>query len=132
MNAMQFVVHAHKRIDEPVHYDLMLEKGAVLETFRLALSPEMMKKRSCGATKIDDHPRKFLTYEGSVHGGRGSIEMVDSGTYKLAGNEEKRLELEFCGTILKGRFVLEHIDGDMWKFEDLTNGVLDSRNHRRH
>ncbi|MCP4200278.1 MAG: hypothetical protein GY762_24300, partial [Proteobacteria bacterium] len=86
----------------------------------------------CEAIKIADHPRRFLTYQGSVHGGGGRINMVDCGTYHVADNDEKRLDLEFCGKLLNGRFVLKHIDGDTWQFEDLTNGALDSRSHRRH
>jgi hypothetical protein len=132
MGAKQFVVHAHKKIDVPVHYDLMLERGESLQTFRLELPPDRIKKRSCEAIKINDHPRRFLFYEGSVHGGRGRIKMVDCGTYQLVGDDENRLELEFWGQLLNGRFVLKHIDGDTWQFEDLTNGALDSRNHRRH
>ena len=58
--------------------------------------------------------------------------MVDWGTYQLVGDDENRLEFEFWGKLLNGRFVLKHIDGDTWQFEGLTNGALDSRNHRRH
>jgi len=132
MSATRFVVHAHKRTAEPVHYDLMLEKGELLQTFRLELPPDRINKSGCEAIKVADHPRRFLTYEGSVHDGRGRIKMVDCGTYQLIGDDENRLEFEFWGKQLNGRFVLKHIDGDTWKFEDLTNGALDSRNHRRH
>ena len=132
MGKRRFVVHAHKRIGEPLHFDLMLEKGDVLQTFRLALPPQMFAQTSCEATKIDDHPRRFLTYEGSVHHGTGRITAVDRGTYERARDSEKRVELRFCGTLLKGRYALGQLEEHTWRFEHLTNEASDSRNHRRH
>ena len=131
MGKKRFVVHAHKRIGEPVHFDLMLEKGDMLQTFRLQLPLQMLENSPCEATKIDDHPRRFLTYEGSVHGGAGRITMVDRGTYECIVDGEHRLELLFCGTRLNGRFVLGQVRGHTWRFQHLTKGASDSRNHRR-
>lgn len=98
-----------------MHWDLMLEVCGVLQTYRLEMPPEKLPHQANTATKIFDHPLKFLTYEGSVNAGKGSVEIVEAGTYRL--NEcEDRQELQLNGKILKGKFTLTHIEGDRWEF----------------
>jgi len=94
----------------------MLEAGGVLQTYRLELPPSRLLQRSTTATRIPDHPPKFLTYEGSVNKGLGSIQIVDSGTYQLLSETGELLQLELEGKVLRGRFRLAHIEGDRWKF----------------
>jgi hypothetical protein len=82
----RFVVLKHSRTEEPVHYDLMLEteKDALLTTYSLSVSPcELAHRRHASCKQIDDHDRKFLTYQGKVNNGKGTVERVDEGKAEI-------------------------------------------------
>lgn len=98
------MIQRHERRDEPAHWDLMLESGDILETYRVNKPPEEWRKDPIEAVKIFDHPLKFLTYEGGVNEGRGSVAIADSGTYGVLSKNEKCLTLDFAGEVLKGAF----------------------------
>ena len=101
----RFVVHKHSR-GKQLHWDLMLQAGQVLETYRLQLPPEQLRRYGCIARRIFDHPLKFLSYEGSVNNGQGTVEIVDSGTYEILSQDEEKIELQFNGSILTSKFEL--------------------------
>ncbi len=114
-NNKKFVIQKHIRGDS-VHWDLMLEAGAVLETYRLAVPPEKITGDPVEAVKIFDHPLKFLTYEGSVNKGQGSAKIADFGIYQIFSKTDSRVEFQFKGKILKGKFTLILIGADRWEF----------------
>ena len=118
----QFVVQEHSRQGEPTHWDLMLQEGPVLQTYRLALPPAQLLHETTTATRISDHPFRFLTYEGTVNKGLGSVRIVDSGTYELLSQSDVLTELEFSGRIIKGRFYLAHTEGDVLEFGRCQEG----------
>jgi len=101
----RFVIQRHEREGEAVHWDLMLESGRILETYRVGVPPEEWGKEPVKAEKILDHPLKFLSYEGSVNKGRGRVAIADAGTYRLISQNESRLTLNFAGTVLKREFI---------------------------
>lgn len=101
----KFVIQAHT-LDSRIHWDFMLEWGPVLRTYRLDKSPADIAGRRAGAVKIADHPLKFLSYEGPVNDGRGSVRIVEAGTYEIIKDGENRLELALNGEILKGKYNL--------------------------
>lgn len=101
----RFVIQRHEKQGEPVHWDLMLESGGVLETYRIGIPPEQWSNELIEAGKIFDHPLKFLTYEGTVNNGKGKVEIVDAGTYRLLKHNKNRLKLEFSGVVLKKEFI---------------------------
>ena len=111
----KFVVQKHSKADD-VHWDLMLESGKMLETYRLEVPPEKLSAKKNPAVKIFDHSLKFLTYEGSVNKGKGRVEIADGGTYQLLSDAENRREMQISGKILKGKFVLTRIKNDRWEF----------------
>lgn len=114
----RFVVQKHTRAGQ-VHWDIMLEAADILETWRLGLPPEKLQGRSgqsAQAVKIFDHPLKFLTYEGSVNKGEGSVETADRGTYLLLNEDDDTKLLQLKGKILNGKFALEHVEEDKWNF----------------
>jgi bifunctional non-homologous end joining protein LigD len=102
----RFVIQRHSREEEPVHWDLMLEKNGILETYRVGLPPEKWGNEPVEAAKIFDHPLKFLTYEGSINKGKGQVKIADSGTYRVLTEGKKQRQLKFTGRILKGKFQL--------------------------
>ena len=121
-DANRFVIQRHAREGRAVHWDFMLETGEVLRTYRLKLSPErLMAAGRTVATRIFDHPPKFLTYEGSVNEGRGSVEIADAGTYRMLNERTDRCELLLEGGIARGRFMLALIKADRWDLALLSS-----------
>jgi len=111
-----FTIQKHIKAGEE-HWDLMFEVGSVLETYRLQLPPERLPQQSNIAVKIFDHSLKFLTYEGSVNSGSGSVEIAETGTYWLLSEYNDCRELQLEGKILKGSFILTHIEDNRWEFK---------------
>src|SRR3954462_15181204 len=79
---MRYVVLHHTGVDQP-HYDLMFEStpGSLLMTWRatdwpLAAGDEL--------TRIGDHRREYLEYEGPVSNDLGHIHRVVSGPCDVA------------------------------------------------
>jgi bifunctional non-homologous end joining protein LigD len=119
---LRFVIQRHTRDGERPHWDLMLENGTVLETYRVCLPPEDWCDKPAEAVRIFDHPLKFLSYEGSVNKGKGRVEIADCGTYRILKRDDKRQLLEFAGNVLNGKFVLSQIKNAEWKFSHSTAG----------
>jgi hypothetical protein len=111
----KFVIQEHSSGPD-IHWDFMLQIGDSLLTYRLDKSPQELAQSLANAVKIFDHPLKFLTYQGPVNNGRGSVRIADSGTYEILNQSDNCLELNLNGNILKGNFTLSHIEGDNWQF----------------
>ncbi|MHC4149534.1 MAG: DNA polymerase ligase N-terminal domain-containing protein [Planctomycetota bacterium] len=111
----RFVIQEHTR-SRDVHWDLMLEFGDILQTYRLKEAPDKVLRHAVNAKKIFDHPLKFLTYEGPVNNGRGSVRIIEAGTYQLMHQKYNRIELSLSGQILRGEFTLNHIKYNDWRF----------------
>jgi hypothetical protein len=108
----RYVILEH---DHPtLHWDLMLEEGEKLRTWRLSRAP--VAGVPIAATCIDYHRRMYLYYEGPVSGGRGTVRRWDAGNYSLLKAGERRLSLELQGDRCKGRAALEMQDGPNWIF----------------
>ncbi|MGD1041817.1 MAG: DNA polymerase ligase N-terminal domain-containing protein [Sedimentisphaerales bacterium] len=112
---LRFVIQRHTRDGERPHWDLMLERGTVLETYRVCLPPEDWGYKPMEAVRIFDHPLKFLSYEGSVNKGKGRVEIADAGTYCLLTQNEEQRQLSFTGKLLKGKFKFCLIESDRWE-----------------
>ncbi|MHC4478682.1 MAG: DNA polymerase ligase N-terminal domain-containing protein [Planctomycetota bacterium] len=110
----KFVIQEHRR-GEGRHWDLMLEAGQVLETYRLDMPPAELLTAKATAVRIFDHPPKFLTYEGSVNQGEGSVRIAESGTYQMLTDRPDLRKLRLNGNVLKGTFTLKLIDADTWE-----------------
>jgi bifunctional non-homologous end joining protein LigD len=113
--ANRFVIQEHTT-PEGVHWDLMIEKGGVLATFRLSQSPEHARDHAIEAVRIFDHPLRFLTYEGPVQKGTGKVRIVEAGTCRLLDESEDRIALDLQGTLLQGSFTLMRLGGATWEF----------------
>ncbi len=112
----RFVVLEH---DHPVlHWDLMLEADAVLQTWRLA-QPPALATSAIAATALPDHRVIYLDYEGPVSGERGTVQRWDVGEY----TEEPESQADarrywFQGTRVRGRVRLDQCTGADWLFRD--------------
>jgi hypothetical protein len=111
----KFVIQEHTT-GKNVHWDFMLEWGEKLQTYRLDRAPEEIRNQPVDAVKIFDHPLKFLTYQGPVNKGRGSVRIVEAGTYKITNQAHSRIELNLSGQILKGNFLLTCLKEANWRF----------------
>ena len=98
---MRYVIHEHQKHGDPAHWDLMLEQGDVLKTFRLDCAPQHVFSKSCLATPIFDHDTRFLTYEGPVQKGLGRVKRVDSGTYESISMSEDTWTVDLNGMVLQ-------------------------------
>jgi hypothetical protein len=97
---MRFVIHEHQKHGDPLHWDLMLEYGETLKTFRLDCAPHHVANEPCQATPIFDHDIRFLTYEGPVQQGLGQVKRVDSGTYKSIHMTQHTWTVDLKGEVL--------------------------------
>ncbi len=111
----RFVVQRHDRQGQPTHWDLMLEQGDVLKTFRLDRPPVDVLTEAVSAAAISDHPVRFLTYEGSVNQGLGCVQIAEKGTYRSIAQTEGAWDVEMEGAILRGRFRLSHLQAEGWR-----------------
>jgi hypothetical protein len=112
----RFVILEH---DHPVlHWDLMLECGAVLKTWRLAAAP--VAGQAVCAEAVFDHRPIYLDYEGPISGGRGRVQRWDGGEYseedagKVA--EGRPATLHLIGGRLKGKADLNKSPSGQWTF----------------
>lgn len=83
------------------HWDFLLEDGPACRTWRLLEEPAA--GRSVPAEPIADHRLHYLTYEGPVSGGRGTVARWDAGTFEWIASEPDRVEVELAGAQLRGR-----------------------------
>ncbi len=108
----RYVVLEH---DHPhVHWDLMLEAGAVLRTWRLTAPPspgEMIP-----AEAIGDHRLAYLDYEGPVSGGRGRVVRWDAGTFEWLQDANGTVTVRLHGGRLHGVGRLNRQEDGRWTF----------------
>jgi len=108
----RYVILTH---DHPFpHWDLMLEDGGTLRTWRLLSEPGA--GRVVPAERLGDHRLAYLDYEGPVSGGRGVVARWDHGTYAPDGSSGGR-RFPLSGT--RGLLFAElasGIEGDSWVF----------------
>lgn len=72
------------------------------------------------AVQVEDHPVEYADFEGVIPEGEygaGTVEIWDSGTYKLLDRKEGKLIIDIAGKRLKGVYVLLRFkDKKNWLF----------------
>lgn len=76
---VRYVVLLHNCPDGTAHYDLMLEEERALATYRFSDLPA--DRSQIPLERIHDHEMRFLSYEGPVNAGKGSVVRVEAGVY---------------------------------------------------
>lgn len=117
-NNLRYVIQQHT-LEKDTHWDLMLEQGEFLKTWRLDIPPETILHHPAKATQIPDHPLRFLTYQGPVNNGKGMVKIADQGTYKPESETADKFEIAMSGQILAGRFQLSTTDLMNWQFKEI-------------
>jgi DNA polymerase Ligase (LigD) len=109
----RFVILEH---DYPwLHWDLMLECGPALRTWRLAALPHTGE--GIDATAVFDHRLHYLDYEGPISAGRGRVVRWEYGTFTEQMLGDQRVVVHLEGQRLRGILHLEQRDGDFWRCE---------------
>jgi len=115
--AEPFVILLHAGYGED-HYDLMLSDGRVLATWQLPANPaELAAGQSASATRLADHRRDYLTYEGPVSGDRGRVSRAAEGSCETVTRQEGCWEFSLAGEGVDGRFELRRVGpgDDQWR-----------------
>ena len=104
----RFVILEH---DHPtLHWDLMLEDGAALKTWRLPQPPGQEasgdETRVADAVALPDHRLMYLDYEGPVSGDRGHVKRWDAGTYESLGRDAATWTVRLAGARWDGVLTL--------------------------
>jgi hypothetical protein len=106
----RYVILEH---DHPtLHYDLMLEAGDVLRTWRLSAPPTDSQRVE--AEPSFDHRLHYLDYEGPVSGGRGQVRRWDAGQFEWELDEPGRVVILLRSKQLCGRAILERTESGSW------------------
>ncbi len=103
ITAWQTVLLAHELPDETSHVDWMIASEPSgrepLVTFRVGCRvDEIAAGQRVLAHRIDDHRPAYLTYEGPISGGRGTVKRLARGTvvsWQRTG-DRWRMEIEWC------------------------------------
>jgi hypothetical protein len=114
----RFAVLTH---DHPFfHWDFLLEAGKVCRTWRLLEEPR--PGRTTPAEPLPDHRLHYLTYEGPVGGGRGTVARYDAGWFEWVVAAEHRVEVTLEGDRLRGRCFIEAASDGGWRASFATPG----------
>jgi hypothetical protein len=114
---MRFVVHHHTgHPGEKDHYDLMIDAGDALATWRISTESmgRLLAGGMVGAAKIANHRREYLSYEGPVSCDRGMVKIMDAGECVPAGDSGETLRYWMEGKKLRGLLVISPRHGDRY------------------
>ena len=99
-----FVIQKHRKL-KTNHFDLMLERGGKLATWSCQKMP-LFKSSLVVAEKLLDHRLIYLTYEGKISRGRGSVTIWDKGTYLTEVWRPRLIIITLQGKKIQERFLL--------------------------
>ncbi len=105
----RFVLLTH---DHPfVHWDLLVQRGEVLRSWRLLESPDRWRSAAdsmvLSAEAIADHRLMYIDYEGPVSRERGSVARWDHGHVEWLVDSESTVRLRLSGSQLVGELTLD-------------------------
>ncbi|MHC4661244.1 MAG: hypothetical protein ACYS8W_06105 [Planctomycetota bacterium] len=101
-----------------IHYDFLLEREEKCLTFAFESIPFDSKGGIC--ERKSDHRKHYLTYEGPVSGGRGTVNIIGEGEYKTLEEGAGKIELEL-NPPEKKKIILELLRGREWRFRVTPN-----------
>ncbi|HSU69614.1 MAG TPA: hypothetical protein VLJ39_22205 [Tepidisphaeraceae bacterium] len=112
MQPLKYVVLHHSQIDEP-HFDLLFETlpGSMLAAFRTQSWPI---ETPTTLTRLRDHRRLYLEYEGDLSGNRGSVSRIAEGTCEVVVGENAQWTLRLLTGAPPTTLNLRQIRGETW------------------
>ena len=98
----RFVILLHQS-PASEHWDVMLETDSALMTW--SIPPQCTAGISfvCPATRLPDHRKEYLEYEGEITGNRGMVSCIDAGIYEQLSPEQFIL----YGSLFTGKLTVE-------------------------
>lgn len=124
----RFTLSFHAGGKEDDHYDLHLEQGDALKTWRLNsvnfFPPQQV-------LQIKDHRKTYLDFEGEVAGKRGHVKIWDTGTFVSDVWTEQLIQVALQGHQIRGRLLLqkgknkdkEKSESAPWTLSDAASGL---------
>jgi hypothetical protein len=111
--SLRFVVLQHADVDEP-HFDLMFETlpGSMLATWRSETWPI---ERRTALTRLRDHRRLYLEYEGQLSGQRGTVYRVAEGNCAVDVGEGGVWTIRLLSGAAPQTLVLRQISAEQWE-----------------
>ena len=113
--ASRFVVHKHQA--KHLHYDFRLEMEGVLRSWAVPRGIPLVPGLKRLAVQVEDHPVEYIDFAGQIPEGQygaGTVEIWDSGNFKLSKKGTGHLEFNLKGKRLSGHYVLIHTDKKNW------------------
>jgi bifunctional non-homologous end joining protein LigD len=96
-----------------LHWDLRLEHDGVAVSWAIPNGLPEAPKDNRLAVRTEDHPLEYLEFEGDIPKGEygaGKMRIWDRGTYELLKWEPRKVEVDFHGERLHGRYALFGLD----------------------
>ena len=120
MSALRFVVLHHLGVAEP-HFDLMFETlpGSMLATWRSQVWPIESVTR---ITRLRDHRRLYLEYEGDLSGQGGNVMRLAEGNCEIEVGENAIWTIRLLSGVSPQSLRLCQVDGDQWEAAPLAGG----------
>ena len=112
MPALRYVILHHTGIQEP-HFDLMFETlpGSMLTAWR---SPQWPIEAPAPVTRLRDHRRLYLEYEGDVSG-QGAVSRVAEGGCQVEIGENSVWNIRLLSGATPQILVFHQIDSERWE-----------------
>ena len=117
----RFVILEHDHPD--LHWDLMLEVGVALKTWRL---PAPLPDDPREALAIGDHRLAYLDYEGPVSGKRGTVKRWDAGTFEALSVSPTNWTIRLHGARWRGTIALRQEREPLWDVQCVPLSDADS------
>ena len=111
--SLQYVILHHDGIPEP-HFDLMFETlpGSDLATWRSHVWPI---EGPTPITRLKDHRRLYLSYEGNLTGHRGWVQQLARGTCSVEIEENAVWTIQLITGYPPTRLILRQVNGESWE-----------------
>lgn len=104
---MIFVIHEHFASHH--HFDLRIEIDGILKSWAIPKDIPLKVGERKLAIQVDDHPLSYSNFEGNIPEGSygaGIVKIWDKGKCKILEKNDKKIEIEFEGEKIKGKYIL--------------------------
>ena len=111
----RYVVHRHAATH--LHYDLRLEFDGILKSWAVPKGPPEESGVKRLAIAVEDHPLEYADFEGIIPEGQygaGTVEIWDTGIFKLVSRSPRKIEFELHAKRLKGVYELINTKENQW------------------
>ena len=120
--SVRFVVLIHDEPGGGRHFDLMIEQGGALATWRFPTALEQAAASPISMERLSDHRLHYLSYEGPISGNRGSVTRYDEGECRVVSQDDRKWIVDFGGRRLAGMYQLLRADAASQSWS-LSSGV---------